>query len=231
MKFLPCSGWEAGNNNPSLVKHIQCALNDREREKEWDLGWNVRGMESLEGTRSAWIRNPTLALKVPLCCHFARVEMKENSLLFFDINTSWNSSPARFYILDLLKTGDWWNVSVKLSHKRLQKLYAYWSSNSVLSYWRPFLLILAGLYSTPCGECVTCEAVAFAEIHVASIHIGCCRCNVCTVRNTGKHPRPPCYRSRFSARKIKLNKANGQNAVYQVLRLIWQLLSDSIHFA
>lgn len=26
--FLLCSGWEAGNNNPSLVRHIQCSLND-----------------------------------------------------------------------------------------------------------------------------------------------------------------------------------------------------------
>ena len=38
--FLLCSGWEVGNNNPSLVKHIQCSLNDteRERSREREIG-------------------------------------------------------------------------------------------------------------------------------------------------------------------------------------------------
>lgn len=31
--FLLCSGWKVGNNNPSLVEHIQCSLNDGERER------------------------------------------------------------------------------------------------------------------------------------------------------------------------------------------------------
>lgn len=32
--FLLCSGWEVGNNNPSLDKHIQCGLNDTQRASE-----------------------------------------------------------------------------------------------------------------------------------------------------------------------------------------------------
>lgn len=35
---LLCSGWEVGNNNPSLVKHIQCGLNDTESFREKETG-------------------------------------------------------------------------------------------------------------------------------------------------------------------------------------------------
>lgn len=48
---LLCSGWEVGNNNPSLVKHIQCSLNDQEREIQRMRDRNV--WDSLVWSRSS----------------------------------------------------------------------------------------------------------------------------------------------------------------------------------